>query len=333
MSAPRTLLAITSDPDGPVARHRARAFAPALAREGVTLEVVGWPRGWLERRAVLERAERAGHAWVLGRLMRAIDVERLRLRVRRLLFDLDDALPFRDSARGATRSATRTARFLAIVEAADAVTAGNAYLADLVRAAGGEATVLPTVVEVPARGPTPELAASPTVLGWIGSRATLPYLEQKTVVFAAVVTMHHPFRLRVIADAFPSMPPGIAMEEVRWTLAGEAAALDGVHIGLAPLPDDPWTRGKCGLKVLQMLARGRPVVASAVGVQKDQVRPGETGFLARTDGEWVDALVALLSDPPLRRKMGAAAWQDARDRWSVAAWEGRAARFLTEALA
>ena len=129
------------------------------------------------------------------------------------------------------------------------------------------------------------------------------------------------------------MPPGIPVEEVRWTLEGEARALDGMHIGLAPLPDDAWTRGKCGLKVVQVLARGRPVVASAVGVQRDQVRSGETGFLVRTDAELVDALVALLSDPPLRRKMGAAARQDARDRWSVAAWEGRAARFLTEALA
>jgi len=333
MSAPRTLLAITGDPDGPVVRHRVRAWAAALAREGVALDVSAWPKGWLARRAVLARAERAGNVWVVGRLLRACDVDRLRVRVRRLLFDLDDALPFRDSDRGASRSATRTERFLAIVRAADAVSAGNAYLADLVRAAGGRATVLPTVVAVPDGDPAPEPPTPPTVLGWIGSRSTLRYLAERAVALAAIVTLHHPFRLRIVSDAFPSMPPGIPVEEVPWTLEGESRALDGMHIGLAPLPDDAWTRGKCGLKVVQVLARGRPVVASAVGVQRDQVRSGETGFLVRTDAELVDALVALLSDPPLRRKMGAAARQDARDRWSVAAWEGRAARFLTEALA
>ena len=120
--------------------------------------------------------------------------------------------------------------------------------------------------------PTPEPAVPPYVLGWIGSRATLPYVEAATVELAAVVTMGNPFRLRIIADATPTMPPGIPVEAGAGSLAGEGAAIDGMHVGIAPLPDDPWTRGKCGLKVLQMLARGRPVVASAVGVQVEQVR-------------------------------------------------------------
>ena len=80
---------------------------------------------------------------------------------------------------------------------------------------------------------------------------------------AAVVAMGHPFRLKVISDAFPTMPPGISVDETRWSAATEDTVLDEIHIGLGPLPDDAWTRGKCGLKVIQMLARGRPVVASA----------------------------------------------------------------------
>jgi hypothetical protein len=328
----RTLLVLSSDPQGPVVRHRALAFADALAREGVRLEVAAWEKGWLARRKVLERAEAAGHVWVLSRLLKAVDVDRLRVRVRRLLFDFDDAMPFRDTFRGATPSRTRAERFRAVALAADAVSCGNDYLAMLAARAGARATVLPTVVAVPAGPPTPEPALPPPVVGWIGTRATVPYLEAARAELAAVVAMGRPFRLRAIADAKPTMPPGIPVELVPWSLAGADAALDGVHVGFAPLSDDPWTRGKCGLKVVQMLSRGRPVVASAVGVQREQVRHGVTGFVGVGAG-LVEGLLALLEDGDLRRRMGAAAREDARERWSVAAWSDRVVGHVLEALA
>lgn len=329
----RTLVVVTSDPTGPVVRHRVLAFREAAARAGIAIEVAAWGKPWLERRKVLERAEAAGHALVLSRLLRPADVDRLRVRVRRLLFDFDDALPYRDSARGATPSRTRIERFGAIVRAADAVTAGNAYLAGLAERAGVRATVLPTVVEVPDGPPTPEPPVPPPVVGWIGARATLGYLEGATVELAALVAMGHPFRLRVVADAAPTMPPGIPVELVPWTAQGADAALDGIHVGVAPLPDDAWTRGKCGLKVLQMLARGRPVVASAVGVQSEQVRHGETGIVARGGAEMVEGLLLLLRDPTARRRMGEAAREDVRARWSVAAWRDRVVAAWSSALA
>jgi hypothetical protein len=333
MSARRTVVVITSDPDGPVIRRRVLAFAPLLEAAGISLEIGPGPKGWMKRKETLARAERAGHAWVVSRLLRVADVERLRERVRRLLFDFDDALPFRDSARGAGPSSTRAERFRAIIAAADAVSAGNAYLARLASGARSEVRVLPTVVEVTDGPPEPERPEPPPVLGWIGSAATLPYLSAKTLALAAVVTMGQTFRLRVIADAFPTMPPGIPVDEIPWTEAGEAGALDGIHVGLAPLPDDPWTRGKCGLKVIQMLARGRPVVANAVGVQRDQVRHGITGFLAKDDPEFVDAILAMLRDPLQRRRMGQAAKQDARENWSVGAWGPRVVHHVESALA
>ena len=332
MSAKRTILVITSDPEGPVIRRRVLAFRPQLEAAGISIEIGAWPKGWMKRKETLARAERAGHAWVVSRLLRVADVERLRERVRRLLFDFDDALPFRDTARGAGPSSTRTERFRAIVAAADAVSAGNAYLSRLALDARSAVRVIPTVVEVTDGAPVPEPPDPPAILGWIGSAATLPYLAQKTLTLAAVVTMGGSFRLRVISDAFPSMPPGIPVDEIRWTEAGENAAIDGIHVGLGPLPDDSWTRGKCGLKVIQMLARGRPVVANAVGVQADQVRPGVTGYLAQDDPEFVDAILALLRDPEQRRRMGRAAKQDARERWSVAAWAPRVVTFVDGAI-
>jgi hypothetical protein len=324
---------IASDPEGPVVRHRVLAFRDALDAAGVRVEVAAWPKGFLERRRVLARARSAAAAWVVGRLLAPRDVARLRARARRVLFDFDDALPRRDSRRGAGLSRTRVARFRAILAAADAVAAGNAHLAALAREHGGEAEVLPTVVACPGGAPVPEPATPPHVVGWIGSRSTLPYLEGRIPSLAAVVAMGRPYRLRVVCDAFPTMPPGIPVERVPWTAEAEGPALDGVHVGVAPLPDDPWTRGKCGLKVLQVLARGRPVVASPVGVQAEQVRDGVTGYLAASDGAFAEALLRLLEDAPLRARMGAAAREDVAARWSVSAWEGRVASFVARAIA
>jgi hypothetical protein len=329
----RTLLVLSSQPDGPVVRHRALAFRDALACEGITLEVAAWEKGWLSRRRVLERAEAAGHVWILSRLLKSVDVERLRVRVRRLLFDFDDAMPFHDSFRGATPSRTRAERFRAVVGVADGVSCGNAYLATLAERAGARATILPTVVHVLPGAPAPEPPLPPPVIGWIGTRATMPYLEAARVELAAVVAMGHPFRLRAVADVAPAMAPGIPVELVPWTLDGADQALDGMHIGFAPLPDDAWTRGKCGLKVVQMLARGRPVVASAVGVQREQVKNGATGFVGATGAEIVEGFLTLLRDSALRRRMGVAAREDARARWSVEAWTGRVVAHVVESLA
>lgn len=323
MPGSRLLAVLTSDPAGPVVANRWMAYAEPLEEAGVVLEVVPWGKDRASRRAAVHRAELADGVLVSSRLLRVADTRRLRRSCPRLAFDFDDALVFRDSSRGATRSWTRQRRFRALVRAADAVFAGNPYLADLAARVGREATVLPTTTAVPPGPPSPEPETPPVVLGWIGSRATVAYLETRWVALGALVASGRSFRLRVIADAAPTLPPGIALEQVPWTPDGWQAALEGIHIGVAPLPDDPWTRGKCGLKVLQMMSAGRPVVASGVGVQSEQVVDGVTGFVAHNAEAFLEGLLQLFEDPALRRKMGAAAREATRERWSVEVWTPR----------
>ena len=105
----------------------------------------------------------------------------------------------------------------------------------------------------------------------------------------------------------------------RWSEEGEARDLAGADVGISWVPDDPWSRGKCGLKVLQYLAAGLPVVANPVGVHTEMVRPGETGFLATTASEWRDAVARLCGDAALRRRMGEAGRALVESRYSVAA--------------
>lgn len=323
MIASRLLAVISSDPDGPVVRHRWAAYERHLAGAGIAMEIVPWRKGLGPRRAALRRASQADGVVLSSRLVNLFDLTRLRRRARRLAFDFDDALPFRDSRRGATPSRTRGRRFRAIVGAADRVFAGNGFLAALARAEGADPVVLPTTVSVPAGPPAAEPNGDLAIIGWIGSEATLPYLEARALVLSALVAAGRRFRLRVIADKEPVFPPGIPVETVPWALDTWEAHLVGTNFGVAPLPDDPWTQGKCGLKVLQMLALGRPVVASAVGVQVDQVVHGETGYVADSREAFLDGIVKLMEDPERRRAMGAAGREDVREHWSVEAWAPR----------
>ncbi len=333
MVSSRLLAVLTSDPDGPVVRHRWRAYETHLAAAGIVLEIVPWPKSRRKRRFALQRASAADGVVLSSRLINLGDVRRLRRRARRLAFDFDDALPYRDTSRGATPSRTRKRRFAAIVDASDAVFAGNAFLAGLADEAGREATVLPTTVDVPAGDIVPEPAGDMATIGWIGSRATLPYLEERALALSALVASGRHFRLRVIADAEPVFPPGVPVENVPWDISTWRENLTGIHFGLAPLPDDPWTRGKCGLKVLQMLSLGRPVVASAVGVQVDQVVHGETGFLGTDRASFLDGILKLMDDPERRRALGAAGRDDVRRHWSVDAWAPRVTAAVEELLA
>src|SRR5207253_3934259 len=111
--------------------------------------------------------------------------------------------------------------------------------------------------------------------------------------------------LKLICDRFLSLRH-LPVVRCRWSQAGETAALADADIGISWVPDDLWSRGKCGLKVLQYMAAGLPVVANPVGVQAELVRHGENGFLARTPDEWAEAVGRLAHDPELRRRMGQA---------------------------
>lgn len=330
--ATRLLLVISSEPDGPSVRHRWRAFAPALERAGVVLQVAGWPKDRAGRQATLVRAAGADGVVLSRRLLPRPWALRLRQRARRLLYDVDDAMPLRDSRRGAGPSRTRARRFARLVSLADQCIVGNEHLATLCEAPQRPPLVVPTTVEV-AAGPAPCPARPPLVVGWIGSSATLPYLEQGLPALAAVARAGRSICLRVVADAAPWAPAGLAVEWVPWSESGEAAALAGMHVGFAPLPDDAWTRGKCGFKVLQMMGAGRPVVASPVGVQAQQVEHGVSGLHAGSEASQAEALLRLCDDPHACQRMGAAAQACVRERWSQAAWAPRVVSAVEACLA
>lgn len=187
------------------------------------------------------------------------------------------------------------------------VLAGNNYLAQRAREAGAPMVeIVPTLIDLDRY--SVKIASDDKVdlprIVWIGSPSTARYLELIHKPLEELSRQFN-FKLRVIgADGFALQ--GVNMEYVPWTEATEAASIQSCDIGVMPLLDSPWERGKCGYKLIQYMACGLPVVASPVGVNCEIVSDGENGYLAGSDGAWVDALETLLRDAMLRQQMGAA---------------------------
>jgi glycosyltransferase involved in cell wall biosynthesis len=315
------LVALVESPEHVCCRYRIAAFRPWLEGAGHQLDLQRWPKRWWSRLR-LGRALRDADVVILQRKLLPIwQLYLLRCAAPRLVFDFDDAIFHRDSySHKGVHSARRLHRFMATVETADAIVAGNAYLAaEAARWTVPEhVRVVPTCVE-PSRYALAghRRAGAEVELVWVGSSSTLQGLEMSRDLLEEIGRHVPGARLKLVCDQFlhfchlPVIP-------CPWTASGEAEAIAAADIGISWLPDDPWSRGKCGLKVLQYMAAGLPVVANPVGIHTDLVRHGETGLLARTPHEWVEAIRCLARDPGLRQRMGAAGRKRVEADFSVA---------------
>ncbi|MES2221515.1 MAG: glycosyltransferase family 4 protein [Acidobacteriota bacterium] len=162
--------------------------------------------------------------------------------------------------------------------------------------------VIPTVVDLDRYSVRPAPPRNYKMVGWIGAPATVRYLELVAEAMK-VISQEIAVQLRVIGANFSVA--GVQTEIRRWTQESEVAEIQDIDVGIMPLTDSPWERGKCGYKLVQYMACGKPVIASPVGINKEMVRPAINGFLAKDTGEWIAALRILLADADLRRSMGA----------------------------
>jgi glycosyltransferase involved in cell wall biosynthesis len=318
-------LALVEAPDHVCCRYRVRAFAPALAAAGWSVAIEGLEPGARGRLRQFRRAAHVDTVLLQRRLLPPWQLYLLRRCARRLIFDFDDAVLYRDSYhRRGPYSRRRAGRFAGTVRLADRVLAGNAFLADCALKAGARperVQMLPTCV-APERYPMASHSFADErslELVWIGSSCTLQGLERQRSLFERLGREIPRLRLRVICDRFPRFD-ALETAAVPWSEASEAAALAEADVGISWVPDDLWSRGKCGLKILQYQAAGLPVVANPVGVQGSLVRHEIDGFLAATPEEWIAALQTLADRPDLRGRMGRAGRASVEANGSVAAW-------------
>jgi glycosyltransferase involved in cell wall biosynthesis len=185
------------------------------------------------------------------------------------------------------------------------VIVGNKYLAERARKAGAKRIeYLPLVVDLENYYAEPHKEDSVFTIGWIGSPTTAPYLYE---VHPALKELCKGGRARlVLVGSGRIQLDGVQTEILPWSEQTEVADIQGFDVGIMPVPDDPWTRGKCGFKLIQYMACSLPVVASPVGVNAEIVEDSVSGFLATTMSEWVDALGTLRKNRSLRVRMGKA---------------------------
>jgi len=322
----KVLLLSRYDRLGASSRVRSFQYLPFMASKGWQVDVSplfsdkylqalysGQPRGlevftgyWCRLKALL-RANQYDLIWIEKEVfpfMPAL-VERLLVKAGvPYVVDYDDALFHRYD-----QHANRLVRSLlgrkidTVMRYAALVVAGNDYLAERARKGGARRVeIVPTVVDLSRYSAVRPDSKGALVVGWIGSPSTIRYLLTLSCVFESLAK---DFEVRFVAvGASKAVVENLPIEACPWSEETEVQSIRTFDIGVMPLEDSPWERGKCGYKLIQYMACGLPVVASPVGVNTEIVEQGSNGFLARVLAEWEQALRDLLSDQQLRNSMG-----------------------------
>lgn len=335
-------------------RQRLLQYAPHLAAHGISIEA----HSLLDNRYVAAIAAGRGvpramlasaYARRLGLLLTRRDFDLLwvhyelfpylpgmferfaALAGKPLVYDFDDAIfHMYDGFRNRALDWLLRDKLVPLLSRADAVVAGNAYLADYARRHCAATTVIPTVVDTDRYVPTARGDSAP-VIGWIGSPSTWAGVAPMASMLTALAR-EHGGTVRVVG-AGPGASGIDGLVAVPWQEATEIAEVQRIAIGIMPVPDAPFMRGKCGYKLIQYMACGLPVVCSPVGVNAQIVTHGVNGLHARTEREWHDAIELLLCDPALAARMGTEGRRRAVEHYSLSAQAPRLESVLKRAVA
>ncbi|HWY94155.1 MAG TPA: glycosyltransferase [Steroidobacteraceae bacterium] len=315
------------DLEQPSFRHRMRTLIGTLDAAGWQVRAERFPSGryglrtW-ERRSLLREAD----VVVLHQIkLSAIEARLFAAVSRRRIFDVDDAIYVRKPRRlgeAPDDSRWRKSKFAATCRWVDVVAAGNDVLAGVARVSAPAVMILPTSIDAAAYQPTTAAAADPPTIVWIGSPENLVYLEMIRPALERLTTRYPTLKMRVICSRFPDWPL-VNVERIPWSSATEAQALAAAHIGVMPLTDDEWARGKCAFKLLQYMAAALPCVASPVGANTEAVIDGFNGFHARTVDDWERHLEALIRSPDLRARFGASGRAHVESRYAMRTYQAR----------
>lgn len=218
---------------------------------------------------------------------------------KRVIFDFDDAIYTVSEVRKKTliEKFTYPERVQKIVSLSESVVVGNDYLAKFAGHYNKRVYVVPTSIDLkkyPMRLSGGKMS-TPVVIGWIGTPSTSPYLELISSALQEIAAKND-IIFRIIGGSSFACP-GVKVEHLPWSLESEVEDICSLDIGVMPLTDDPWSRGKCGLKLLQYMAAGVPAVASPVGVNNKIISDGINGYLAKNNEEWVAKIRNLICFP------------------------------------
>ncbi|MHB8938521.1 MAG: glycosyltransferase family 4 protein [Thiobacillus sp.] len=338
LATPISVAAFTGGSEVPSARFRVRQYIPALRDEGIDVDEfdsgfgqypprVKWVRPFWALATLAERLPDVvkSHRYDVVLLQREImssfvTLEPLTARPR--ILDVDDAIFLQRGGGFAKR----------LAELSDKVICGNNYLAEWFGRWNTNVDIVPTAVDTERYLPDAETKPpeQPLIIGWIGTSGNYKYLYGIEGALAKVMRTHPNTRLKVVGDRLPEFRR-LSLDQVDfvpWSETVEVQAIQSMDIGIMPLEDSPWARGKCSFKMLQYLATGLPVVVSPVGMNAEILALGELGIGATTEMQWIDGLMALLENRTLRARFGAEGRRVVESSFSIRVVAPRLARSL-----
>ena len=247
--------------------------------------------------------------------------ERMFSKRRKLIYDFDDSLWIKQvsPANEAISFLKNSGKIKRIINTADLVIAGNKFLASYAASFNKNIVVIPTTIDTTIHKPSVKNASEKVCIGWTGSFSTIEHFKL-ALPFLCKIKDKYKERIwfKVIGDSgYKNKDLGI--KEIQWNRQNEIEQLQEIDIGIMPLPQDDWARGKCGFKGIQYMSLGIPAIMTNVGVNKEIIEDGVNGFLAESDDEWIDKLSILIENKDRRKDMGNKGITTITEKYSVIA--------------
>jgi glycosyltransferase involved in cell wall biosynthesis len=285
-------------------RYRVLQYLPYLKKQGVDLSIHFYKRKWMDKLKFYNTLGQYDILYIHRRLFLPPEFWYIRKKAKKIIYDFDDALMYRSTGSKHAYSLLRRVRFAYMMKHVDFVIAGNQFLKSEVLAYHLNVEVIPTAIDL-SRYSLKEgfRQGGPVTIGWLGSGSTLKYLKSLLPTFEKLYREYPYFQIKMVCDQFleSDLAP---MIKKAWSLEEEESDLKSFDIGVMPLFDDLWSKGKCGLKILQYQSVGVPVVCTPVGINRDIIEDGVNGFWAQNEGEWRERLLKLIKEEGLWKEMG-----------------------------
>jgi len=240
---------------------------------------------------------------------------------KKIIYDFDDAIWLTDKTGESTfiRIIRWRSKVGAICKWSHQISCGNAYLGEYARKFNSNVSIIPTTIDtlLVHLPPKRKSITGKITIGWTGSHSTLKYLQNILPALQSIEKKYPEIDFLIIADEDPKLPLRNQLF-LPWRKETEISDLGTMDVGIMPLPDDPWTRGKCGFKALQYMAMAIPAVVSPVGVNRKIIRHGREGYWCETENDWLVYLEDLILHAEKRSEMGKRGRQKVVDHYSVA---------------
>ncbi|OVE73416.1 hypothetical protein BVX93_01725 [bacterium B13(2017)] len=307
---------ITTRIDRPSTRYRITQIIPFLQKEGIKCEVFVYPKDIISKLIFSLKFKKFDYVILQRKLISKLEFFLLKKNTKNLIFEFDDSLIYEDSNKDAIISEKKKRRFDYIISHSDQIIAGNKYLKKLATQ-NTKTIIIPTTVDINKYTTKKTISSSDKiVLGWIGSSSTLIYLKNISNLLDILYEKHPNISLKIVCNNFFDTNK-IPLIKKEWKISDEINDLHSFDIGLMPLTDDLWTKGKCGFKLIQYMACGISSVCSPVGVNKEIIIDGVNGFHAQTKEEWIQKLSRLIDDNNLRLTLGQNARKTIEEKYST----------------